>query len=121
MYFDDGKVIGIVMEILNDGCNLEIKMGGAVRSHCQVRFIGGKHDKLSILNQKDINDFSAVSREIQIDFLVVPFVTSAEDVQNLRDMLGAGGKNIQLIAKIDGINGLENFDEIISKADGVVF
>lgn len=51
----------------------------------------------------------------------MPLVTSAEDVTVLRERLGSGGKNIQLIAKIDSINGLENFEEILNAADGVVF
>lgn len=64
VYFDDGKVIGVVMEILNDGCMLEMKMGGTIPSNCQLRFTGGKHDKLAVLSQKDVHDFQAISREI---------------------------------------------------------
>jgi len=51
VYIDDGKVIGIILEISNEGCIMEIKVGGAIRENCQMRFIGGKHDKLQVLQK----------------------------------------------------------------------
>ena len=36
-------------------------------------------------------------------------------------MLGEPGKDIKIIAKIDNIHGIENFEDIISEADGVIF
>jgi pyruvate kinase len=36
-------------------------------------------------------------------------------------MLGESGKDIKIIAKIDNIFGIENFDDILNEADGVIF
>jgi len=36
-------------------------------------------------------------------------------------MLGESGKDIKIIAKIDNIHGIENFEDIINEADGVIF
>jgi pyruvate kinase len=33
VYFDDGKVVCIVLEISNEGCMLEVKIGGPLRSN----------------------------------------------------------------------------------------
>ena len=34
VYFDDGKVVGIVIEISGNGCKMEIKLGGTIQSKC---------------------------------------------------------------------------------------
>jgi len=44
IYFDDGKVVGIVIEILEKGCKMEIKVGGSIKGNCAVRFTGSKHN-----------------------------------------------------------------------------
>lgn len=33
VYFDDGKVVAIVIEISTDGCMLEVKIGGLLKSN----------------------------------------------------------------------------------------
>jgi len=33
VYFDDGKVVCIVLEISNEGCMLEVKIGGPLKAH----------------------------------------------------------------------------------------
>lgn len=45
---------------------------------------------------------------------------SAEDIENLRDILGPRGSHIAILAKIQNSEGLENFDEILEKSDGIV-
>jgi len=121
VYIDDGKVVGIVLEISNEGCMMEIKVGGNVRTNCQIRFIGGKHDKLNLINPKDMTDMAAISKEMQIDYLVLPIATCGEDIKQLREKLGEGGKSIKLLAKIDSISGVENYESILNEADGTIF
>lgn len=100
---------------------MEIKVGGAIRENCQMRFIGGKHDKLQVLQKQDVSDFIAISREQMIDFISLPMTVNGEDIQNVREMLGPQGKSIQIIAKIDTISGLESFEDIALEADGMIF
>ena len=56
VYIDDGKVVCIVLEISNEGCVLEVKIGGPLRSNSQIRFVGGKHKSLPLFNPQDISD-----------------------------------------------------------------
>jgi|TARA_B110001450_G_scaffold246242_1_gene260101 pyruvate kinase len=63
VYFDDGKVVGIVTET-NPGatvCKMEIKIGGYLKGNCAVRFTGGKHNNLQLVQKKDIDDIAAIS------------------------------------------------------------
>jgi pyruvate kinase len=64
VYLDDGKVVCIVLEISNDGCTLEVKVGGPLKSNSQIRFTQGKHSGLQILNDQDIKDLQLISQHI---------------------------------------------------------
>jgi len=46
---------------------------------------------------------------------------SAKDIINLKRTFGEAGRNIKIIAKIDTITGLENFEQILNEADGMIF
>jgi pyruvate kinase len=51
---------------------------------------------------------------------VLPTVQTGRDIQEVRLSLGADGKNIQVAAKIDTIEAVQNFVGIIKQADAVV-
>merc|ERR1712023_351154 len=42
------------------------------------------------------------------------------DIDNIRECLGSDGKHIKIIAKIENQEGLENYDAILAKADGIM-
>lgn len=51
IYFDDGKVVGIVNEVSTREVKMEIKVGGVIKSNCNVRFTGGKHTNLELVTR----------------------------------------------------------------------
>ena len=67
-----------------------------------------------------MTDLQQISKLINIDFFVIPFASSAADIKQVRDVLGEGGKNIKVLAKIDTIHGVEAFEDILSEADGMI-
>lgn len=64
---------------------------------------------------------SAVSQASFIDFLAVPFVSHGEDVANIRKTLGENGKAIQILPKVDTLESVQRFNEILAESDGVIF
>lgn len=56
-----------------------------------------------------------------IDFLAVPFVQSGEDIAGIRKTLGENGKSIHILAKIDQLESVQRFNEILDESDGAVF
>jgi pyruvate kinase len=51
---------------------------------------------------------------------VIPTIQTGRDIQEVRMSLGNEAKNIQIVAKIDTIEAVQNFAGIIKQADGVV-
>lgn len=106
IYFDDGKVVGIVEAVQGTSSILTIKIGGIIKPNCQVKFVNGKHSNEVIIRKEDLTDLSAISHSNTIDFLSIPFVTSPEDITNIREVLGPNSKSIKIFAKIDQLDGL---------------
>ncbi len=48
------------------------------------------------------------------------FIRSAADIKSIREVLGEDGAHIQVIAKIENRQGLNNFKEILAATDGVM-
>lgn len=48
------------------------------------------------------------------------FIRRAQDIKDIREVLGADGAHIQIIAKIENRQGLNNFPEILAETDGVM-
>ena len=48
------------------------------------------------------------------------FIRKAQDIKDIRAVLGEEGSHIQIIAKIENRQGLNNFAEILAETDGVM-
>ena len=50
----------------------------------------------------------------------IAFIRKAQDIKDIRSILGKDGAHIQIIAKIENRQGLNNFPEILAETDGVM-
>ncbi|MFD1441627.1 MULTISPECIES: pyruvate kinase [Lacticaseibacillus] len=76
--------------------------------------------KLKGLTDKDRDDIK-FGVEQGIHFIAASFVRKPSDVQDLRDLLEeVGGQDVLIIPKIESQEGINNADEIIRLADGVM-
>ena len=93
--------------------------GGELSNRKSINLPGIKIDMpyLSEADKKDI----AFSCEQDVDYIALSFVRSADDVRIAKQfVLAHGGANIQLIAKIENREGVNNIDEILELADGIM-
>ena len=58
--------------------------------------------------------------ELGVDFVALSFVQTAADVRRARDLSTAAGRRVPLIAKIERPAAVENLDEILQVAQGVM-
>ena len=98
--------MGIVIEVSAKEVKMEIKIGGSIKSNCNVRFTGGKHSNLELVTKEDIEDITSISRLIMIDYLAIPFCNSGADPMTVRELLGPKGQHIKVLSKIDTLEGV---------------
>lgn len=82
--------------------------------------VPGAKLNMPFISEKDRNDL-IYAAEVGVDFIAASFVRRASDVLEIRELLNAhGGERVQIIAKIENSEGVENAEEIIDVADGVM-
>ena len=76
---------------------------------------------IPVLTAKDIDDLQNFAAKHKVDYVAASFVQSAADVEFIRYYLDeAGASHIKIISKIENLEGLNNFDEILEATDGIM-
>lgn len=90
--------------------------GGEISDHKGMNF-PGRVFKGDFLSEADKSDL-LFGIENDIDFVAASFVSNKENVSELRNFLDEnGGKDIDIIAKIENRSGVDNIDEICEIAE----
>ncbi|CAN1860354.1 Pyruvate kinase 1, cytosolic, partial [Linum perenne] len=78
--------------------------------------------ELPTLSDKDKEVISTWGLPNKIDFLSLSYTRHAEDVRQAREYLSKCGdlSQTQIFAKIENVEGLTHFDEILQVADGII-
>ena len=75
---------------------------------------------LPALSEKDVNDMIFGCQQ-GIDYVAASFIRKADDVREVRRVLDEnGGKDVQIISKIENQEGVDNFEEILELSDGIM-
>lgn len=119
IYVDDGVLSFEVLEIVDDK-TLKVRAinNGKISSHKGVNLPNTDVD-LPALSEKDKADlrFGVKNR---VDMIFASFIRSGDDIKAIREVLGEEGKQIRVIAKIENRQGVNNFDDILREADGIM-
>ena len=108
---DDGKVMLKVAEI--DGAEIKCKIvhGGKISNHKGVN-IPDVEINMPYLSQKDKDDLKFGIEE-DVDYVAASFIRTSEDAGMVREFLNKnGGEKIKLIAKIESMQGIDNFEDM---------
>ena len=116
---DDGRLELTVKELTDTDVICTVVTGGPVSNRKGVN-IPGVHLDLPYLNERDMADLR-FGVEMDVDYVAASFVRSADDVIAMRNYLDYyGGHNIRILAKIENAEGIENFEEILKHANGIM-
>lgn len=119
IFIDDGKIKLEVVEVSSEGVVCKVIAGGVVKSHKGVNIIGVDLTVPSI-TEKDKEDV-LFGIKIGVDYIAQSFVRKPDDVMELRNFLMLnGGKGINIIAKIEKYEAVENLESIILVSDAVL-
>lgn len=115
---DDGSVEMTVIDKNDQFLTCEVKNEGVIEGKKSVN-IPSVHIKLPALSQKD-KEYIKFAVENGIDFIAHSFVRSKNDVLAVQQILDEYHSDVKIIAKIENQDGVDNIDEILDVAYGVM-
>ena len=118
MLFRSGDLEVRVIEKHDDHLLCEVQNDATLGSRKSVN-VPGVRINLPSLTEKDRNNI-LYAIEKDIDFIAHSFVRNAQDVLDIKEILDAHNSDIRIIAKIENQEGVDNIDEILEVADGVM-
>lgn len=119
IFVDDGVLSFQVLEVVDDKTlRCRCMNNGKISSKKGVNLPKTDVD-LPALSEKDQADLRFGVKN-KVDMVFASFIRRADDIKHIRKVLGEDGKEVQIIAKIENQQGVNNFDEILKETDGVM-
>lgn len=117
---DDGLVAFTVTEV-RDGTDIVCRaLNGGPLSNRKSINVPGIRLNMPFVSEKDREDIE-FGLEQGIDFIAASFTRSAQDVRDIKAILKAHGQeDVEIIAKIENMEGVHNIQEILDEANGIM-
>lgn len=115
---DDGDLEMIVVDKTGDYLVCEIQNDATLGSRKSVNVPGVRINLPSLTEKDRTNILYAIEKDI--DFIAHSFVRNKQDVLDIKEILDAHNSDIRIVAKIENQEGVDNIDEILEVADGVM-
>jgi len=119
---DDGAIELEVTAVTGDSISCRVVHGGWLGNSKSVNLPKTRLalSAVSPENREDVVRELGFAAENDIDYIAASFIQSADDINRMREILIEKGVNIPIIAKIENKAGVENLQEIVCVADGIM-
>lgn len=115
---DDG-LIGLTIDAIEGGdIRCTVENDGVIKSKKGVN-VPGVHLSMPYMSQRDRNDILFGIQQ-GFDGVFASFTRCAQDIQEIRHLLDENNSSMRIIAKIENQEGVDNIDEILKAADGIM-
>lgn len=117
----DGSLVLTVLSCDPAACEVtcRIENNCAIGERKNMNLPGVEVD-LPTLTEKDVNDIQNWGCKHGVDFVAASFVRKGSDVKYIKEVLGEHHGSIKIISKIENLEGLENYDDILDETDGIM-
>ncbi len=116
---NDGLVELVAEKITDTDIICKVVYGGILSNNKGIN-VPGVTLSMPYLSDRDMEDLE-FGAKMGFDFIAASFVRTSADVNYLRKFIKSiGWTTPRIIAKIESVDGVENIDEIIEAADGIM-
>ena len=115
---DNGLINFEILEKVDRLMRCRVIDGGVLKSKRHVN-LPGIRVNLPAITQKDERDI-LFGLSADVDFIALSFVREAEDIRQLKRLMGLKTGKVKIIAKIEDQEGVRNLEEIIQESDGIM-
>jgi pyruvate kinase len=115
---DDGLIELKVEEVTDTDLVCRVVNGGPVSDKKGVNLPGAELS-MPFISEQDRRDIT-FGAELGFDFIAASFVRCKEDILEVRKILEEKKSPIQIIAKIENMQGIRNLEEILEVSDGIM-
>ncbi|MBU0720535.1 pyruvate kinase [bacterium] len=118
IYLYDGMIRTRVIEVSSEAISVRVENSGILSSKKGVNFPNTRLG-IDVLTAKDKEDMLWGIKN-DIDFMAISFVQDAEDMIEARKIITDNKGSVQLYAKIEKFDAVENIDAILKASDGIM-
>ncbi|MDN5789779.1 MAG: pyruvate kinase, partial [Micrococcales bacterium] len=118
LLIDDGKVMLRAIDVTDTDVLTETVVGGAVSNNKGIN-LPGVAVSVPALSEKDRDDLR-FAMQLGVDLVALSFVRSAEDINDVHEIMDEFGYRAPVIAKIEKPQAVDNLQEIIQAFDGIM-
>ena len=116
---DDGLIAFKIIDINRSDIICKVLNDGIIKNHKGVN-VPNVSINLPSVTDKDKCDL-IFGCKMGVDFVAASFIRKSSDIKEVREILNShNGNNIQIIAKIENQEGVNNIDSILQEADGIM-
>ena len=115
---DDGLIGLVVDEVTDTDIRCTVENGGTVSNQKGIN-VPDVELSMPFISKSDHDDI-VFGCKMGYDFIACSFTRSADDIREVRKILDECGSKMQVIAKIENMQGVNNIDEILEVSDGVM-
>jgi len=115
---DDGLIVMDVLDVTAEEVRCSVEIGGELSNRKGLNIPGAILNLPAISAQDREDILFAINNDL--DFIAASFVRNADDVLAIRAILEANRSGIQIIAKIESQEGVDNIEKILAAADGIM-
>ena len=115
---DDGLIRMTVTALTDTDIVCRVENGGPIKDRKGVN-VPGVHLSMSYLSQQDMEDLLFGIRE-GFDFVAASFCRNEQDLLDIRRFIEENDGHMQIIAKIENQEGVDNISAILAVSDGVM-
>ncbi|EQB39754.1 pyruvate kinase [Sulfurimonas hongkongensis] len=118
IYLYDGMIRTKVIEASASNVKVVVENSGMLSSKKGVNFPNTRLG-IEIITKKDKEDI-LWGIENDVDFMAISFVQNASDMIQAREIIKQNNGRVQLFAKIEKFDAVENIDAILEASDGIM-